>query len=339
MVQAWERLEDTAATLPTQGIVFAEALSHSLLAEAPMEVFAASGAGGIEALLPLCRDTGPLARWRLVGPGEVFEPADALCDHASAAQALAGKLAGQGRPLALDRLPAGSPLVPALRAAMRGKGLTIVRPAVPCPTIALDASWADPVARFNAGRRSDFRRAERKAREFGAVTYEILSPGPVQFDTLFDEAVAVELRSWKQEAGSAIAADPAKEAFFRAFFRAACDTGAFRIAFLRIDGTPAAMQMALEWRGRFWLFKIGYDERFSRASPGTLLMLHTIGWAAARGLSDYELMGNVEPWIAEFWTRDEHPCVSLRTYPANWRGALALAHDGAGWLASRIGRK
>jgi CelD/BcsL family acetyltransferase involved in cellulose biosynthesis len=170
------------------------------------------------------------------------------------------------------------------------------------------------------------------------VSFEILSPEADAFDALFEEAIGVEARSWKGEAGTAIAADRAKESCFRHYFRSACEQGSFRIAFLRIDGRAVAMQMAIETLGRYWLFKIGFDEAFERCSPGTLLMLHTIGWAAERELEAYELLGNLEPWIAQFWTREQHDCVWVRAYPFNSRGAVALASDACASLRRRLAR-
>ncbi len=340
LARAWRDLE-AGAHLPTQCHAFSAALARTLLAGDHIQVFRVADParpGRIAALAPLCRDDGLLSRWRMAGASEVFEPGDALYDSPESARRLAALIAADPRPLSFDRMAASSHLIPALRAAMRGRGLVLVRPAVPCPTIALDHTWADPESRFNAGRRSDFRRAARRAQALGAVTFEVLSPTADAFDALFDEAVRVELCGWKQEAGTAMAVDRAKQGFFREFFRAACTAGTFRIAFLRIDGVAVAMQMALEWQGRFWLFKIGYDETFSKCSPGTLLMLHTLGWAARRGLCAYELLGNVEPWIAAFWTRDQHDCLRVRTYPFNARGAAALAADGAVWLRERIAR-
>jgi CelD/BcsL family acetyltransferase involved in cellulose biosynthesis len=341
LVAAWRALAD-GGTLPTQKYGFVNALAATLLREARVELLLVDGAQGLRALLPLGRARHPLARWRIPGACEVHEPTDALfaapADPADAA-ALARALVAQGRALSFDRLMAASPLIPALRAALKGRGWLSVRPATPCPTIALDARWCAPESCFNAGRRSDFRRAARRAEEFGAVSYQLLSPAPDAFDALFDEAIGVEGSGWKQGAGTAIAADRDKEAFFRGFFRSACERGQCRIAFLRIDGQAVATQLALEWAGRFWLFKIGYDERFARCSPGTLLMLHSLGWAARRGLTAYELMGQIEPWITAFWTRDHHACVRLRTYPANLRGAAALAVDGAIWGAVWLRRR
>jgi CelD/BcsL family acetyltransferase involved in cellulose biosynthesis len=335
-VRAWQRLE-AKASLPMQSHAYASALASTLLAGADIRVFFIAQGKDIAALLPLCREPGPFGRWTIIGAHEVCEPDDALCADAEAARRLAEAIVRDGRALEVDRVPVGSLLIPALRGAMRGKGLVSVRPATPTPTIALDESWKDPSSRFNSGRRSDFRRSARRAGEYGDVSFEIVSPGPDEFDAVFDEAVAVELRSWKREAGTAIAADRAKENCFRHFFRSACEEGTFRIAFMRIGGQPVAMQMALESLDRYWLFKIGFDEDYGRCSPGTLLMLHTIGWAAERELKAYELLGNVEPWIAHFWTREGHDCVCLRAYPFNAQGAVAFAGDAGTWLRKRLG--
>ncbi|MFL6844393.1 MAG: GNAT family N-acetyltransferase [Allosphingosinicella sp.] len=337
LVRAWRRLE-AKASLPMQSHDFAAALSHTLLADAHIEIFFVRDEGDFAALLPLCRGEGPFGRWRMIGAEGVFEPDDALCRTPEAARPLAQAIVSDGRALELERIPARSPLIPALRAAMRGKGWMSVRPWTPTPTIALDARWKDPASCFNSGRRSDFRRAERRAGELGEVSFEVLAPEPDEFDALFDSAIAVEVRSWKAQSGTAIASCRAKESFFREYFRSACERGQFRLAFMRIDGEIVAMQMALESLDRYWLFKIGFDEKYGRCSPGTLLMLHTLGWAAGRGLEAYELLGNVEPWIARFWTDQQHDCVCLRAYPFNPRGAAAFVADVGTWLRKRLTR-
>ncbi|HEX8448024.1 MAG TPA: GNAT family N-acetyltransferase [Allosphingosinicella sp.] len=337
LVRCWRRLE-ASASLPMQSHAFASALAGTLLAQAHIEIFFVRRRDELAALLPLCRGAGRFARWTTVAAHQVCEPDDALCTDPEGLRLLAETMAADGRALEFDRVPVGSALIPALRRALRGKGWVSVRPATPTPTIGLEPRWKDPASCFNSGRRSDFRRAARRAAEFGEVSFEILSPGPDAFDALFDEAIAVEMRSWKAEAGTAIAADRAKENCFRHYFRSACEQGSFRIAFMRIDGQAVAMQMALETLDRYWLFKIGFDEAYERCSPGTLLMLHTLGWAAQRELEAYELLGNLEPWIAQFWTREQHDCVWVRAYPFNARGAVALAADACASLRKRLAR-
>ncbi len=335
LARAWELLQPHA-TLPTQGADFIAALGRTLLADTPIKLVAAENEEGTGAVVPLCHGPGPFARWRLPGAEEVFEPGDALCRDAGSAAGLARFISRQARPVELHRIPASSKLIPALAAAMKGRGWVSVRPAPPCPYIPLDASWTEPESRFSSRRRSDFRRAARRAAEFGAVQCEVLVPRPDEFDALFDEAVAVEARSWKTAAGTAIACDPAKEAFFRHYFRAASERGEFRAAFLRIDGRAVAMQLAVEWAGRYWLYKIGYDEAFARCSPGTLLMLHVLGDTAKRGMIGLELMGNAEDWIAELWTREQHECRRVRTYPLSAAGLAAWLADGLAWMRQRL---
>jgi len=309
-----------------------------MLAGVPIRVVDVVGIDGPEAMLALCRSRGLFARWRMPGAREVFEPGDAVCRDLLGSQRLAGRLAGALRAVELARVPADSALIPALRSAMKGRGLVSVRPATPSPTIALGPEWEEPENRFSSRRRSDFRRAERRAGEFGEVSYETLAPSPTAFDALFDEAVAVEAKSWKRAAGTAIACDPAKEAFFRAYLRSACARGQGRIAFMRIDGKVMAMQLAVEWAGRYWLFKIGYDEAYARCSPGTLLMLHALRVAAREGLTGFELMGESEAWIADLWTRDARQCVRVRTYPFTPFGLVAGAADGFAWAHARLRR-
>jgi CelD/BcsL family acetyltransferase involved in cellulose biosynthesis len=97
---------------------------------------------------------------------------------------------------------------------------------------------------------------------------------------------------------------------------------------LRIGGRAAAMQFAVEIGGRFWLLKIGYADEFARCSPGNLLVMETIQYAARAGLKSYEFLGTAEPWIG-MWTSQVRPCISVRAYPFNGRGAIALAADAA----------
>jgi CelD/BcsL family acetyltransferase involved in cellulose biosynthesis len=333
---AWDRLE-ASADWPTQTRLFAATL-HRLFPDRLNIVLAARDGGALGGILPLSRDRGWLARWHIVGAKETHEPGDALCASPMDARRIARAAARLRRPLMLHRVSARSPLAPALRAAIRGRGWFVVRPAMPCPFITLNEGWRDPEARFNAGRRSDFRRAQRRAETHGVVTFETIAPDARNFDDLFDEAVRVEAAGWKAQAGTALAKDVRQEAIFRAFFRAAMAQDAVRISFMRIDGRAMAMQMALLWQGRYWLFKIGHDEAFNACSPGNLLMLHALGWAARQGLSTFEFLGVAEPWITSLWTREQHDCVQLRTYPYGLRGGIALASDSLTWLLQRLRR-
>ena len=330
LAEAWDALAAPALS-PMQQYAWARACAATFTGRRELHVVAVDESAGF-AVAPLVRRRDGLGRVEFLGALELGEPADVIAADDASLALLAEALVRSGHPLLLKRIPAESPLVPALVRAYRGRGLVVHRRLAGFPWIALDASWTCPEERLNAGRRSDLRRARRIADGIGPVHVEVLSPSPADLGRLLREAFAVEAAGWKGRAGTALACDLVRQTFFRRYADAACRRGMLRIGFLRIGSTAVAMHLGVEWGGRFWLLKIGYDEGFSRCSPGSLLMAEMVRRAAGRGLTSYELLGVPEPWT-RMWTRLERPCVSLRAYPATGTGAAALAIDLAtvGW--------
>jgi CelD/BcsL family acetyltransferase involved in cellulose biosynthesis len=333
LAEAWDALAAPAVS-PMQQYAWARACAATLTGRRELHVVAVNETAGL-AVAPLVRCRDGLGRMEFLGALELDEPADVLAADDVALARLADTLVRSGQPLLLKRIPAESPLVPALLSAYHGRGLVMKRRLCGFPWIPLDQDWVRPEGRLNPGRRSDLRRARRIAEAIGPVHFEVRAPSPGDLSPVLREAFAVEAASWKGRAGSALACDPVRQAFFRRYADAACRRGILRVGFLRIGTTPVAMQLGVEWGGRFWLLKIGFDEAFSRCSPGTLLMAEMVARAAAQGLSSFELLGVSEPWT-RMWTNLERPCVSLRAYPANRTGAVALATDLARAGFSRV---
>ncbi len=274
----------------------------------------------------------------MLGVDECHEPMDLLAAGPSALAQLVESLAGQSLPMIFRRLPADSPSVEALRNRLAPGRLVLARPQPSCPFISLDSTWTEPGQHLSSRRRSDLRRARRRAEKLGEVTSEILSPRPDQVDALLDEAFDIESRSWKGETGSALSFAPTEAAFCRHYARAACRAGMLRLCYLRIGGRRVAMQIAMVKGGGFWLLKIGYDIEFARCSPGILLLHDSIAHAAHNGLNTYEFLGLSESWI-RVWAQHERPCVSLGVYPYTPRGGAALAADVAAKLGGEMARR
>src|SRR5207253_645487 len=141
---------------------------------------------------PHTRAIAALARPRRAAPRletlgrQLWEPVDFLYEDEAALAELIEGLARLGLPLALSRLPLESPAHSILREAFRGSVLR-EHARVGAPLIRLDESWLQPEARFDAGRRSDFRRARRQVERGGEVTTEIVSPSPDRLAALLDE--------------------------------------------------------------------------------------------------------------------------------------------------------
>jgi CelD/BcsL family acetyltransferase involved in cellulose biosynthesis len=279
-----------------------------------------------------------IPRLNQLGVDRHYEPMDMLYVDDAARDALIASLAEYGGPFALGRVREDSPTIEAIQKHFAGNAHVQLRPQIGYPYIDLDDSWRDPEQKLSAKRRSDLRRAHRRAEEAGPVTTEIITPAPQEVDALLSEAFAVEMKSWKGKDGTAMACDESEAMFCRAYARAACHHGVLRLCFLRIGGVAAAMHIAMVHGGGFWLLKIGYDESFARCSPGMLLIQESIAYAAREGLKTYEFLGKSEAWI-EMWSRTIRPCTAVRVYPYGSRGMAALAVDGVAHAGLKLSEK
>ncbi len=260
------------------------------------------------------------------------EPSDFAWSDEVALRELVGRLVAQRKPFFLERLPAESATLPELRRAARGKFWLKVEPAPPTPHIDIRFKTINDLVK--SGRRSDLRRAGKRLANLGTVAYELRAPRSQQdLQSLIDDAFDVETRSWKHEIGTALTS-PAEAVYakaFRGFLEAAHDEGHLRFAFLRLDGKAIAMQIASEWRNRYWIYKATFDKAYSKSSPGNLLYYHTLEQATQRDLYSYEFMGKMDDWTRA-WTQDTRDYVKVVGLPYNPRGLVGAAFLGR-WIA------
>jgi CelD/BcsL family acetyltransferase involved in cellulose biosynthesis len=327
----WERLAARSGTVPMDDYPWALASANTVSREG-LHVVVSGDADEPRAVAPLVRRGG---RLELLGTSELYEPADLLAGSEEALHELVEDLGRLRRPLFLGCVPGDSPTLAALRSAAGRRMVT--KDGEAAPSIALGEAWTEPGGGLSSRRRSDLRRAMRRAEAEGDVTFELLAPSVDEVPALLEQAYAIEDRSWKHEAGTALARDVRRGAFFRRYAQEAARRGQLRLDFMRIGGKPAAMQLAVEWRERVWLLKIGYDEQFNRTSPGMLLLAHAVSDAARRGLRSYELLGDTQAWVRA-WTDDFRPMTAVAVYPLHPRGTVALTSDLVRYARSDAGR-
>lgn len=333
LAEYWVSLDEHVAA-PMQTFAWLAACAETF-GETGLDVHVGLEGDTVVAAAPFIRAGRWTGRRELLNYHRVYEPADVAYADEGALEALSRHMCREGRPLFCERVFAASGSVAALTGAAAGRGKLLVRPQAGTPWIALDESWASPEERISSRRRSDLRRARRHAEQTGALRAECHTPTPGEVDRLLDLAFDIERRSWKGAVGTALADAPIGK-FYRRYARRAAARGEIRVELLYVGSHAAAMQLAVVHQNRYWVLKVGYDPEFQRASPGILLMVEAIKRAVAEGLTSYELLGTVEPWI-QVWTQLERTCVSLRYYPANWRGAAALAKDAMGQVRRKRG--
>ncbi len=332
---AWQQLADTCATLPTQAPDWT--LAAAVLPRSrPLVVEAVHRDGELVALATLSSCGHQLA---VLGAGLLFEPGDLLAVDDAARDELCRLLLARGRPVVLRHLPVTSGTPAALARTLGRGGRLVTRPEPGSPYLDLDARWEELGGGLSSRRRSDLRRALRRAEGLGAVEVRMLRPRPEELAAVLQEALAVEATGWKGAAGTALVCDPLRAPFYRRYAARLAARGELLVTFLDVGGRPAAMQLAAVWRNRVWLLKIGYDPAYRQCSPGVLLLAHLVQQAAREQRSGIEFLGVAEEWLAP-WSTGVRERVNVVAVPAHVRalpGVVTLAAPLVRGVVTRAG--
>jgi len=113
----------------------------------------------------------------------------------------------------------------------------------------------------------------RRLADDGAVAWDI-ARDPAAVASALGDFLTLEAAGWKGRAGTAAERDPAIRAFMEAAVPALARDGQAEIMRLSLAGCAIAALIVLRSGDTAWCWKIAYDERHARASPGVQLMLH-----------------------------------------------------------------
>ena len=276
--------------------------------------------GRLVGVLPLYRE-GKELRAMANGHSPVFRPLAADAEAEAALLAAAGAV-GPSR-LELPSLPAEDPYL-----GLIGKGGNGIRWSV-------EDAYASPIVDtsgdFDAWRAESKKRwgapLERFRRKMGRdheAELSIVEP-PTDLDRELSDGFAVEASGWKGEAGTAIVSNPETEAFYRAIAESFAARDELRLSRIVLDGEVAAFDFTLLYRGRLYLLKTGFDERFRKLAPGLVMRLSIIERCFEDGLQAHELLGEESEWKAKFAT-GKRSHVKAIGYPASVSGALRRSY-------------
>jgi CelD/BcsL family acetyltransferase involved in cellulose biosynthesis len=196
-----------------------------------------------------------------------------------------------------------------------------------------------------AGDRADYiERAlpRKKLKELGRQLRRLGDDGAVTWDTARDPAaigaaladfLTLEQAGWKGHAGTAAVLSPPIHAFLDAAVSDLAREGKAEITRLLLGGRAIAALIVLRSGDTAWCWKIAYDERHARASPGVQLMLQaTKALLAAPGLARVDSCAAPDhPMIDHIW-RERLPLADRLVQPGPYRRttfAFARALEGA----------
>jgi CelD/BcsL family acetyltransferase involved in cellulose biosynthesis len=294
--------------------------AQHLMQESSLYICLACDGNQPVALAPLLRKD----RFSICRQFQIYEPMGFCYRDVDSLHRLTDLMASSRVPLFLERIPDDASLISSLKESYRHRAKILIKDSDSCPYLDIEGDGDHAIDSLPSRLRSDLRRAMRKARELGETSAIIHAPtGPDELEPLWEKALAVEASGWKAQTRSALLFDRQHANFLHAYARRASQRGLIRISFLKIGGETAATEIALVTGNRYWILKIGYDERFSRVSPGMLLMQHTLRYAADQGLMSYELLGTAADWTRR-WTQKERKTFRVMIYPYTLHGAALL---------------
>lgn len=331
LASQWDILAE-ACGLPTLTYAWTVSCAESLHTHEELQVITVRDDGVLAGVAPLVARNG---RLELIGSSQLFEPSGLLYATDQTLDVLVRAIVDTRRPLVLARIPTDSPICARLQSATRARGVTFVKPGTDTLAVPIKSRWDEYQASMSSRQRYDLKRARRRAEESGTVAIRVLSPKPEEVATLFDEFVRVESSGWKARNGSSLRERHSLRQFFLDYATRASQSGAVRFAFLDVNAQPIAAQLMVEYAHRLWILKIGYDEAWSRCSPGWLLLAETMRYAFEKQSKSFEFLGGDEPWLHR-WDTEARQFSTVISYPFTVRGLYGFAVDTAGRLRAKV---
>ncbi|MBX3206211.1 MAG: GNAT family N-acetyltransferase [Labilithrix sp.] len=171
--------------------------------------------------------------------------------------------------------------------------------------------------------KKELRRLERRLGDLGRLDYSDLAAGE-DAEPWLERFLALEAAGWKGRGGTALAARSGGRAFFLAAAREASRRGRLQMLEMRLDGAAIAAKCNFIGGEGVFMFKIAYDERYAKYSPGVLLELFGMGvlQAGATRFAWADSCARPEHFMAERLWSDRR---ALGDYSICARGRVARA--------------
>lgn len=181
--------------------------------------------------------------------------------------------------------------------------------------------------------KSNLNKAINKVAKLKEVAYRF-DDGRAERPEDFAAFVACESSGWKGAAGSAIAKSPQLLGFYATLVKRLTAAGWLEWQMMTGDGTTLAANLAIRLPRSVIVWKLGYNDAYSRCSPGSILMEELVKReAAAKQLDEINLTTDL-PWY-DNWEMKRRLYHTARIY-FGARGRLLWYFPDA--LRSRLAR-
>jgi CelD/BcsL family acetyltransferase involved in cellulose biosynthesis len=191
------------------------------------------------------------------------------------------------------------------------------RQTAPYIDLASAPSFAKYEERYSGHARKNRRRLKRRMEERGSLTFERHHGGPEACD-LAVKALSLKAE-WLQKRGliSNAISDQRMSRFFAD--AAGCDQRPTNcvVSALKLDGEPAALEVAFACKGRLAMHVIVYNLKFEKAGAGAVLMERCLAEGYADGLGVYDMLAPGDAYKLDWADGSDEVC--------DWVKPLTLA--------------
>ena len=139
-----------------------------------------------------------------------------------------------------------------------------------------------------------------------------------------DLVAEVEARSWKARENVTRLQPGGGQELLRRAFETLGTRGEMQLWMAFLDGQPAAYRIDFVLPGKVWIYQLGYDQQFHRASVGSFLGYTALEQAWRSGAREYDFLSGDEPYKVER-TLASRAIRHLAIHPRTIRGRAAYA--------------
>ena len=218
----------------------------------------------------------------------------------------------------ITRFPANSLLLEALRGSLLNFRHTCreERPGAYLPVPVDFAKFRNGLSR---NFRNNLNKAGNKISELPDVAFRF-TDGQIAAEEIFAEFLKVEASGWKGEEGSAIGKSGQWIEFYRTLVQRLREAGWLEWQLLVGDGNTLAANLAIRMPGAVIIWKLGYNEEYSRCSPGSILLEELVRREATTLASTEINLTTSQPWYDNWGMRYRNYYTARFYY--GWRGWL-----------------
>ncbi|MFI4928424.1 MAG: GNAT family N-acetyltransferase [Burkholderiales bacterium] len=193
---------------------------------------------------------------------------------------------------------------------------------LPCEGLAFES--------YIASRESKVRHTlERKAKKLHACGSLEIVTEPVDVARGMDAWDAIYGRSWKQP-------EPYPD-FVRGWARRCAERGWLRLGIASVEGKPIAAQFWFTMARRAYIFKLAYDEEYSKWSAGTVLTAHMFRHALESDrVVEIDYLTGDDPYKSAWMTHRRERIGVLACNLRSSRGVWSAAREMAGSLSAPL---